>query len=78
MSKNELAGTWKFESMVVKTESGKTVYPYGEKLFGMLIYTPGGHMSVLLMNPDRKKFASDDLKAGTPEEIKQAYEEFDA
>jgi hypothetical protein len=73
-----IVGTWKFESMVVRTESGKTIYPYGEKLFGMLIYTPGGHMSVLLMNPDRKKFASDDLKAGTPEEIKQAYEKFDA
>ena len=78
MNKNELIGTWKFESMVVKTESGKTIYPYGEKLFGMLIYTPSGHMSALLMNPDRKKFASNDLKAGTPEEIKQAYEKFDA
>lgn len=64
--------------MMGKTDSGKTVYPYGEKLFGMLIYTPGGHMSALLMNPDRKKFASDDLKAGTTEEIKQAYEKFDA
>lgn len=73
-----LTGTWKFESMVVKTECGKTVYPYGERLFGMLIYTAGGHMSALLMNPDRKNFASDDLKAGTAEEIKQAYEKFDA
>ena len=78
MKKSEIIGTWKFVSMVVKTESGKTVYPYGEKPFGMLIYTPDGHMSVLLMNPDRKKFASDDPKAGTSEEIKQAYEEFDA
>ena len=78
MKKSEIIGTWKFESMVVRTESGKTIYPYGEKPFGMLVYTLSGHMSVLLMNPDRKKFASDDLKAGTPEEIKQAYEEFDA
>jgi hypothetical protein len=64
--------------MVVKTESGKRIYPYGEKLFGMLIYTPGGYMSALLMNPDRNKFASNDPKGGTPEEIKQAYEKFDA
>lgn len=78
MKKSEIIGTWKFVSMVVKTESGKTVYPYGEKLFGMLIYTPSGHMSALLMNPDRKKLASDDPKAGTAEEIKQAYEKFDA
>jgi len=73
-----LIGTWKFESMVVKTESGKTVYPYGENLFGVLIYTPSGHMSALLMNPGRNKFASDDPKAGTPEETKQAYDNFDA
>ena len=64
--------------MVVKTESGKTIYPYGEKLFGILIYTPDGYMSALLMDPDRDKFASDDPLAGTSEEIKQAYKKFDA
>ena len=64
--------------MVLKTESGKTVYPYGKKPFGILIYTPTGYISALLMNPDRDKFASNDLKAGTTEEIKRAYENFDA
>jgi len=76
--RGELIGTWRFKSMVMRTERGKTVCPYGEKLFGILIYTPSGHMSALLMNPDRDKFASNDLKAGTTEEIKQAYENFDA
>ena len=74
----KLIGTWKFKSMVFRTEGGKTMYPYGEHLFGILIYTVSGHMSTLLMNPDRKNFASDDLKVGTAEEIKQAYEKFDA
>ena len=78
MNKSDLIGTWKFESMVVRTESGKTVYPYGENLFGILIYTTSGHMSVLLMNPGRNKFGSNDPKAGTLEEIKQAYDNFDA
>ena len=64
--------------MVVRTDSGKTIYPYGENIFGILIYARSGYMSALLMNPDRKRFASDDLKAGTMEEIKQAYENFDA
>lgn len=77
MSKG-LVGTWKFMSMVLKNDSGKTVYPYGKNLFGILIYTPNGYMSALLMDPNRKKFDSDDLKLGTPEEIKQAYEKFDA
>jgi hypothetical protein len=78
MSKSELIGTWKFLSMVLKADTGKTVYPYGEHLFGILIYTSDGYMSALLMDPDRKKFASDDLKSGTTDEIKQAYEKFDA
>ena len=78
MSKNELIGTWKFDSMILSTENGKTVYPYGKNLFGILIYTSNGYMSALLMDPDRQRFASDDLKTGTYEEIKQAYERFDA
>jgi hypothetical protein len=78
MNKTELIGTWRFKSMVLKTESGKTVYPYGKKPFGILIYTPTGYISALLMNPDRDKFASNDPKAATPEEIKQAYGNFDA
>ncbi len=76
--KEKFIGTWKFRSMIVHTSKGKIIYPYGEKIFGMLIYTPNGYMSVLLMHPDRKKFASDDLLAGTLEEIKEAYEGFDA
>lgn len=78
MSKNELIGTWKFQSMVLRNGSGNTVYPYGENLFGLMFYTSNGYMSALLMDPDRKRFRSDDLKAGATDEIKQAYEKFDA
>jgi len=76
--KEKLIGTWRFKSMIVHTSKGEVIYPYGENLFGMLVYTPSGNMSVLLMHPDRKKFASDDPLAGTSEEIKEAYEGFDA
>ncbi|TET99684.1 MAG: lipocalin-like domain-containing protein [Candidatus Stahlbacteria bacterium] len=78
MDKEKLIGTWKFKSMKVETEKGEVIYPYGENLFGMLIYTPSGHMSVLLMNPEREKFASDDPLGGTTDEIKSAYGGFDA
>lgn len=78
MDKEKLIGTWKFESMKVETEKGEIVYPYGENIFGMLIYTPSGHISVLLMNPDRFKFASDDPLDGSSEEIESAYGGFDA
>ncbi len=78
MKKETLIGTWKFLSVKAVTPKGEAIYPYGETLFGMLIYTTSGHVSVLLMDPDRQKFASDDPFGGTPEEIKEAYEGFDA
>ncbi len=78
MKKSEIIGTWNFVKLVATTDSGKTLYPYGEKLFGRLIYTPDGYMSALLMDPDRDKFASNDPLAGTSQEIMQAYKKFDA
>ena len=35
-------------------------------------------MSALLMHPDRPKFATGDMMQGTPEELKAAFEGFDA
>ena len=74
----ELIGTWRFNSMEARSPSGDVFYPYGENIFGRLIYTTEGLMTVLLMNPDRPRFASDDPLAGTPEEIEAAYRGFDA
>lgn len=78
MNKEKFIGTWKFVSMKATTSKGEVIYPYGEDLFGMLIYVLSGHMSVLLMRPDRPNFTSDDPFAGTTDEIKSAYEGFDA
>lgn len=78
MKGSKLIGAWRFVSIEVQTAGNKTVYPYGEKPFGMLIYTPTGHMSVLLMNPDRVRFALDDPLSGTDEEVLEAYRTFDA
>ena len=79
MAQNEqLLGAWKFLSLKAKTPKGEVIHPYGEDLYGMLIYTASGHMSALLMRRDRPKFASDDPFEGTPEEIQEAFEGFDA
>jgi len=38
------------------------------------MYHPGGHMCGALMRTDRQKFASNNALAGTPEEVKAAFE----
>jgi hypothetical protein len=79
MTQNEqLVGAWKFLSMTAKKPNGEVIHPYGENLYGMLIYTASGHMSFLGMRRDRPQFASDDPFEGTPEEIQKAFEGFDA
>ena len=75
---NQLEGTWKFISLVGKSTKGEVYYPYGENLFGMIMYDTKGYMSVLLMNPDRPRFTSGDMMKGTPDEIRAAFVGFDA
>lgn len=75
---SKLIGTWKFISLTGKSTQGNVMYPYSENLFGMLMYDSKGFMSVLLMNSDRPNFASGDMMKGTTEELKAAFEGFDA
>lgn len=76
--KEQLVGAWKFLSMTAKKPNGQIIYPYGNDLYGMLVYTASGHMSFLGMRRDRPQFASDNAFDGTDEEIKAAFEGFDA
>lgn len=74
----QMTGTWKYISLSGKSTQGEVIYPYGEHMFGMLIYGPGVYMSALMMDPGRPGFASGDMMASTPEELKAAFEGFDA
>jgi hypothetical protein len=74
----QFIGTWKLVSCEARSSNGEVSYPYGRDPFGMLIYDSDGNMLVLLMRRDRPKFASDDLRRGTPEEIKVAFSGFNA
>jgi hypothetical protein len=67
-------GTWKLVTSEFRTSDGKVTYPLGEKAVGMLMYDSGGRMAAQLMRPDRPKFASGDMRGGTPEEIEAAAE----
>jgi hypothetical protein len=73
-----LVGTWSLESFVGEGPNGVQVFPFGEAPRGLLTYMANGYMSVVFMSSGRQKVASSDLHGGTPEEIKQAFEGFDA
>lgn len=77
-TKNLFIGTWKFISLMGKNSEGEIFHPYGKELYGRLMYDSNGNMSVFLMRPDRPKFAANDIYKGIPEEIKYAFENFDA
>ncbi len=62
----DLSDTWKLVSFELRISGGKTLYPFGEKVKGLLIYTKGWHMSGKLMPSQRSHFASADPLKGTP------------
>jgi hypothetical protein len=78
MRPEDLIGTWSLESFTAKGSNGAEGFPFGESPQGLLTYTASGHMVAVLMRSGRPKFASGDLRGGNPEEIKEAFEGFEA
>jgi hypothetical protein len=78
MNNESVVGTWALVSMIAKSSKGDQFFPYGENPVGMIIYSDSGDVAVVLMRVNRSKFVSDDALRGTPQEIKEAFEGFDA
>ena len=78
MHSEDLIGTWELESFVARGSNGAEAFPFGESPRGFLTYTTTGHVAAVLMRSGRTKFASRDLRGGTPDEIKEAFDGFDA
>ena len=74
----KLVGTWNLVSFYSQDPSGQTSYPFGRKAQGRLIYEANGRMAVQLMNPDRPKFASDDLLRTSEAEVRAAFDGYAA
>ncbi len=72
----EFIGTWRLLSFEVRLSEGGIIYPFGENVKGLLIYTSGGYMSGKLMPTNRTNFISPDPQKGTNFEIKEAFENF--
>ena len=63
----EIQGTWLLVSCVNEKEGQKTT-PYGPNPRGMMVLTPGGHFSYIIMVASIPNFASNSRTKGTPEE----------
>ena len=74
MVKNNFVGVWRLVTSEFKQSGGSTGYPYGKDAIGVLIYDEHGHMSAQIMDPDRPIFASGDIRKGTADEIRAAFD----
>lgn len=69
--RNRMVGTWAPAS-IQATIDGKVVDLYGPEPAGSLIFTENMRFSVVLNDPRLARFASDDRRKATPEEVAAA------
>jgi polyisoprenoid-binding protein YceI len=69
---NSIVGTWVLAGADKLLPNGKQVADYGSDPHGIAIFTSDGRYTIEIFRSDRKKFASNDRAAGTPDEYKQA------
>ena len=79
MEADKFIGAWRLVSADFHADDGAPAEsPYGSEPEGLLIYDAQGMMSAQLAQKGRKPFAIADRMAGTPDEIKAAFEGYQA
>lgn len=79
MEADKFVGAWRLVSAEFRNEDGSpAASPYGEQPQGVLMYDAHGTMSAQLSQSGRVAFAIPDRMRGTPEEIKAAFETYQA
>ena len=78
MKASQLHGTWNLKSIYSEFGSGLRDFHFGEDAIGRLIYTPDGFVNAFIMRRDRPAFSEGKIDAGTPDEIRSAFQSFDA
>ena len=58
--------------------SGAVFHPWGTDVRGRLTYDRAGHVALQIAKVGRERFVSDDLEAGTPAEIRRAWDSYHA
>lgn len=79
-SASRLVGTWRLLSFVEERPSGQLLPSgrYGPNVDGLIVYDKAGNMAAQLVNPDRPRFAAENATRGTPEEVKAAFDGYNA
>jgi len=76
---DKFIGAWRLISTEFRAEDGSLgESPYGFDSQGLLMYDAHGNMSAQLAQRHRAPFAIADRKAGTPDELRAAFESYQA
>ncbi len=78
MDEARFAGVWKLLSCDVARSDGKAVPVYGRNPVGRLYYDASGNMSVHIMRAGRRRFRGETKYKATPDEMRAAYESYEA
>mgnify|MGYP002622156815 CR=1 FL=1 len=79
MEADKFVGAWRLISAEFRAEDGTLAEsPYGAEPEGLLIYDAQGSMSAQLAQKGRKPFAIADRMAGTDDEVRAAFQSYQA
>jgi len=76
MSTNPFVGTWRLISNETKNDSGEVSHPFGRDATGYVIYNEDGYVTFTIMGPNRSRFASADMRAGSLEDKRAAFDTY--
>lgn len=72
-TKEPLQGCWLLHAYELQQSDGSVVHPMGEQPEGLLFYSPGGHMSVHLLQPGAEPPAPEQLPPGLSADLAVSY-----
>ena len=72
--RRRLLGSWRLVTWEEHTAGGEVDYPLGPDAAGQLTYSPTGQVSAQLVRSGQPKFADDDWRKATPDEMAGAWQ----
>lgn len=73
---NPLVGTWRLRSFEMRASDGSVIYPLGREAVGYAIFSLEGYVFSAMMDANRKRFQTEDMRGGSLEEKAGAADSF--